>query len=243
MAKGNFVDAQIQQINTLVSHIAVSTQDPNLTEERYIKECRIPLNMTLIQTLLGAEIKEPKKAGKECKISFRHLLPSTKQLGDIIEIVNKFISDVENPFLESLYATDASSDDDDMAIPTRAAVGTASADAIPNKEKWNKKELKNYIFGYNGVPSIAAYKIGSLDCMRIAAAGEEAKKRDITKKVLIGTGITVAITAGVVTGVYIYNKKKDEKEMAEIDVEVNVVDVDDEPDLIGDDDIPQVDLV
>lgn len=236
--KKDTVANNIEAIKKIIDDIDKMTDNPSLSEDDYLMNGRIVLNMAIIQTLLGAEFAEPKKEGKGYSLKFNGKLPNRTELAEIVQILNDFIGEVENPFLDDLYSVEAGVDpqEDDMGITDDDYDPVFSTmNNIPTVEKWDKKKLRDYIFGYDGKSAMSKAMLTGMDCIHLAAIGEEMKKKNETKKMLIIGGVVIAIAAGAVTLAVINNKRKKKAEentfideMDDIGVDMDGVDIDDD---------------
>jgi len=225
----NTVKERITTISNIVNEIKTMVSNPAGVNNQAYDAKRYQLNMVLVETLCGAEFTTNKK--NETKIKFNKPLPSKKQVSEICTIVDDFIRNVENVYLEALEAAQVATDDD-MGIP---ANGLRVNGVVPMITKAKNKELKNIFAGDNA--TILDIPLTAMDCITLAAMGEDARKDYNFKKTLIIGGVTVLVVGGVAAGIYIYNKKKDDDN---VDVDVNV-DIDDVNEI--NDDIPDtVDL-
>lgn len=255
MKLGKKKNCRIGEIKVAIDEIKRIVDNPNLTEDDYLKG-RIALNMAVIQALIGAEFQKPKKDGKEYRLKFNGKLPNRNELAEIVTMLNDFIGEVENPFLETLYAlpeTDAeaegevSAEDDDMEIVPEGELCESNVNHIPTVEKWDGKKLKNYIFGYDGKSALSRAMLTATDCIRLSAIGEEVRKKQNRNKMLIIGGVALLITGGVVAGVVIHNhNKKDDKDLDDMIDDIDDVDVDGDidvdTDIDVDDDVPTVEV-
>ena len=208
-----------------------------LTEQKYFNDCRLVLNIMVIQALTGAEY-DPAKVGKDgkYKVSFNGALPTTSEIAEIAEILDTYIANVEDNFL-SLASVDI---DDDMSIDDTPAAGRETT--INPIEKINKKNLTNSIFGYDGQQAICKMLIDSADVIRIAALGEELRKKRNRNRMLIIGGITLLVAGAAGAGYYFYNKNHDDADSSnDIDVNPDVIPMDD-PEVSIDDETPVVEI-
>lgn len=188
---------------------------------------RAELNMEIIQFCVGGKFYE-KKDGSNA-IKFTAPLPSRQQVAEVARLVDEFVK------LESqAYESD---DEDDMSCSCLLRNEVADVDKI------NNKQLREAIFnGTNG--ELCYYKryLTGIDVMTLAGIGEKARKDARLKTLIIGGSIVLVTGIAVGTGIYLYNKKKEEDDMECIDIppedDADDIDIDD----INDDDIPTVDV-
>lgn len=246
-----FVETEIETITRIAtSEIPAIIASPQVTRQQYEAK-RLELNLHLIQALTGAEVVAPKKAGGSNKMKFCHRLPTKSDIAKIASIVDTYIRDVENPFLSSLPQEVDNNVDEEMGIPSKTCVQIAGA--VPAIDKVNNKKLNDVIFGYDGNRSISSMLLGAMDCIQIAALGEEARERANWTKFFIIGGIALAVVGAGAAAAIIYNNSKKNEEPEEtdiiddetIDLEDNapIVDLDDDGAVIDLDDAPVMDLV
>lgn len=215
MAK-KFVEERINNIRTLATKDIPAIVKGETVDCQVYNEARCVLNNHLIQALIGGEFVENKKGPEHHNIRFCHALPTRQELSEIVQIMDIFTKTVEMPFMEELYASD---DPDDMNIPPRNSnLSHAFAGSGINKiEHITAKNLKNYVFGYDGQVALIEIMLSAADCMQIAAMGEDLRKRTNRNKMLIIGGIALVVTGGIAAGMYISSKKDRDGEVPEIE--------------------------
>lgn len=230
MFKSNHVNNQISQIRAWATKgiPELIEKNPGMDDKEYFQKGRLCLNLLLIETLIGAEFTQSDgKNGKgDYKLKFNHRLPSKSDVADISAIMGEFIKNVENPFMEQFGAAD---EDSNMGIPT----------ASLRLEKVNTKSMKDLIFGSGCTTN---RMINAIDCVQLAAVGEQLRKKTIRNRVLIVGGIALVITGGTAVGMNLYKKHKDKADDAGDDTPVVDIDADDMPEVNLDDsgDMPVV---
>ena len=234
MSKAEVKDMINEIKNWALKAVPEKIAKENLTEQKYFNDCRLVLNIMVIQALTGAEY-DPSKVGKDgkYKVSFNGALPTTSEVAEIAEIIDAYIETVEDNFLSSV-----STSPDDMSI-------NAIPDGSPSiklNNKVNKKNLTNIIFGYDGQQAICKMLIDSADVIRIAALGEELRKKRNRNRILIIGGITLLVAAGAGAGYYFYNKNHNDNDAIDTDADVNVDEIPDDPDVRIDDETPIVEI-
>jgi len=220
------MDTQIAEIKKWATEgIPAIIADQNVDLKTYFQKGRLVLNLMLIEALTGAEISrvEGGKANGDYKIKFNRRLPKPNELAQIAGIVDKFIAEIENPFIARFTVADP----ENMDIP----VGEGGSSI--RLEKINKKAMKELIFG-GGADAMTNRMINAIDCVTLAGIGADLKKKIIRNRVLIVGGIAMVITAGGVIGYNVYKKKNsDGCDNAPVD----------EPAVeIGGDDMPEVNV-
>lgn len=209
-----FFEDQLAIINKMAFQeipAILAEKDPD--NDEYVT-ARTTMNNHIIQALAGCEIIKTKKG--VFKVKFNKPLATKDQVAKICAVVEKY-NQIERKAVET--------EDDDMEIP---AIG------IPEVEKCNNKKLSNMILG-NECNSIAREFLTPTDCVKIAALGEEARKRANIKKVII-IGGSVIVLAGAATAAVMIIKKKDDSEDFEELEEIDAAPIEDP------DDVPEVEL-
>lgn len=212
------------------------------------RKARIALNLNIVQVLTGCDIREASKADKGYKIKFRHRLPYTCEINEVVEIVDVFVRTVEEPFMKKLQAfMDQHDDADSIDIPGNQVIVPASR--LITMDKINNKNLKNYILGQNGYDRLVDVAINAVDCTKIAAFGEAARTDADLKKSLIAAGVSIAALVAAATAFAVVKKKKEEAadatETTTTDVDLDDttdVDLDTIEDTVDTDDAPVVEL-
>lgn len=221
MSKKTTMKEKVNQIRSMaLSDIPASINRPEGSFDDY-KSRRIALNLSIIQVLIGAEMPDRKDDGGEWKLKFNSRLPDRSELADIIDIVDTFVNEIENPYLNS-FANNTVSTENDMNIPPRDGFSPDTVRAVPKIEKINAKKLKNYIFGYDSKDAISRVYLNASDCIKVSALGEELRKKTNRNKMLIVGGIALLITGGTVAAICIrnYNKKAEREIDGMIDLSV-----------------------
>ena len=244
MGKKRFITTQIEKMRTLAfTEIPQKlAANPAMPLDAYLDECRLALNMVAVSALTGGEFVESKKkdGDKKWKVKFDHSLPNKTELLQICDIMNSFIGTVENPFLKR-FVIPPEAGENDMEIPDQGQQPVAFGTNVPKIEKINKKKLESYIFGKDGKPSMCKMLLTSIDCIQIAALGEDLRKKENIDKMLIIGGIALALTGAAVAGVCIYrHTKKDDVDdiITDINCEDTTIITD-----ITDDDAPVVSVI
>ena len=184
------------------------TRNAALTKAYFAQ--REAVNKIAIQLLVGAEIYANKK-GEE-KIKFNQSLPTLMQINEIATVMDLLVNSENDVF---------GKEDDDMQIP---------GFQIPVIEKVSNKKLGSAIIGTNA-PSIANIYFGGTDCIKIAALGQEARKRANLIKFIIVAGSVVVVAGGVTAAAIVISKKKNKAdEITDVDVVVDE----------GTDEVPEV---
>ena len=211
--------------NWALVQVPAKIQKENLTEEQYLNDCRLVLNIMVIQTLIGAEFDKAGKDGRN-KIKFNRPMPTQQQVAEIVEIMNQYISTVEDPFLEVTTVED----EDDMSID-------GMIDSVEKIDKINKKKMVDAIFGYNGQQAIVKMLIDPIDIIRIDLMGKDLRKKCMINRTLIIGGITLFVAGAGAGAFYLINKNN--KDDSNIDVEGSI-----DPDTMIDidpDQVPDID--
>ena len=203
MAK--FYDTEMTAINNQIANITAMVSQGNASINQYKQE-RTTLNLHVIQVLCGCTIVEKNGARK---VKFNKPLPTKDQIAQVAKTVQNFINTIECNIMKS-----NGEDDDDIAIPVSAG--------IPDIEKCNNKKLAASILGTDML-SICTLPINGVDCMQLAAFGEEARKRRNTKLAIIIAGCVVVAAVGTTAAILVVKKKKEkeaEDEIAEYSDEI-----------------------
>ncbi|MCM1220116.1 MAG: hypothetical protein NC548_37060 [Lachnospiraceae bacterium] len=198
---------------------------PDCDAKMYFQKGRLVLNLMLIEALIGAEIKkdEGKKAKGDYVIKFNRHLPTASELGEIVDIVDTFVTEVETPFLDRIAPMQSG---DDMGIPQKSNI---------RLEKLNKKSMYDLIFN-GGNDAMTNRMINTVDCVQLAGIGEQLRKKTIRNRVLIVGGVALVITGAGMVGYNMYKKKHEGNNE-------NSGDVNDGPMVdIGGDDMPDVNI-
>lgn len=203
------------------------------------KMLRLKLNMEVIQVLIGGTFIENKgKKGPTWKIKLNSM-PAEWEKSQVINIMDRFVREVEDPYMNKLRNPHEFADD--MEIPTPTGFGQM----INKIDRINAKKLRNHIFGYEGAEAISTIMLNAGDCMAISALGNDLRKKRQRNMMVIG-GVTLLVTGAVITGmVYTRNHKDDEKpsnDIDDIDIDDSVVDMDDLSTSIDEDDVPMVSI-
>lgn len=201
MSKNNVTNriAEIKRI-ALQELPAIMANETDPLIEVKVHEARQVLNLTIIQTVLGAEIINGKKDDK-IKLRFINKLPSVSQLSEITAIVSEYTDKYEAPF----YAKNqvVSEADDTIDIPEEGQAVAAVYPKLMDIDKISKKKVKEELF----VNGAASTFLDANAVLLIASWGEQLRKKQNRNIALIAGGVTLLITAGVVTAVIIGRKK------------------------------------
>lgn len=208
------------------------------SETEYYRECRLPLNVMLTEFGAAVEFEQPKDANGRCKIKSTHSLPTNKQLAEACEIIDKYIIDTESDIIDSFVQL--SKDEDDMAIPAAGNLESVVDVNIESIDKINNKKMINYVFGYDGQPAICKMLLDSTDLVKIAAIGEDLRKKRNRDRALIIGGIVLAVAGLTGAGIYLYNKNHESNDVPAVDVDEDVVDVD--TDVDTNEDVVDIDV-
>ena len=210
----NYTNELIAQIKALaLTEIPAWLKEQKTVNEKDYIVKRIQLNTLVVQALTGCEIKPNKKG--EYKVHFNKALPTQTQVHEIAQIMDVYVNNYES------FSAD---DDDDMEIPHTP---------IAIIEKCSNKKLRGSILGSS---SITNEFIDGIDCIAIAAMGEEARRRRNIMLASVIIGSTILVAGGVTVGIIFYNKKKAAKEVDGIDFDNT------EFEETGDDEAPVVEL-
>lgn len=164
---------------------------------------RTALNILIVNAVTGSELTVN---GSDAKCKFNKRLPSFEQVGEIVNILDKYIDEVENPFLESVEEAvlekraSENKDDEDMGIPDKSESSVnfnAYHRSVPFVKKSTNKELKK-LFSNNR--SFINGLMKPHDIYVLYDLGKRARSNANFKKGLIigGVATIVACTAGVI---------------------------------------------
>lgn len=203
------------------------------------KMLRLKLNMEVIQVLIGGTFVENKgKKGPTWKIKFSSM-PNEWEKSQVVNIMDRFVREVEDPYMNKLRKPYEFKDDIDIPAPS------GSNQMIHKIDRINAKKLRNHIFGYEGAEAISTIMLNAGDCMALSAIGKDLRKKRQADMILIG-GIALFVAGAVVSGmVYSKNHKDDEKPSDDIDdvnIDDSIVDMDDIESSIDEDDVPMVSI-
>lgn len=196
--RGNFVDAMIRDLDVRIPATAEALKaHPPADIMQYMSEFRGPINMVIVQALLGAELKR-RKNGTYSAV-FKHRLPTYAQSMAIAERLQGYIAKHEKPLLATFKK-----DKDDMSIPVTPTT-------ITYEPNMTNKTLKNKLIA--NTESFSAFLIKPQDVMIVAAMGEDARRKANRDRGLIIGGICVVGAAAAGVGgfmAYKHRKAKDE---------------------------------
>lgn len=243
--KRKFVEETISEIKEFctvtVPAMAAQINDPTA----YLMNQRAALNNLIIEAMLGCEITVG-ATEKENKVKFNHHLPSMAQVREVVNIVDDFIANVENPMLAALINA-GQAESDDLAIPQEFELKIGDeVQRVTMIDKVSNKKLKSEIFERRLMQTV---KMTGKDVLALAALGQEARKRSCRNKMLIIGGIQILLLGGLTAALIVrkVTKKHEDDNMENIDVsaedvpEVDLSDADVDVPLPGDE-VPQVEL-
>lgn len=236
MSKKKIVRERINNISTIATKTIPAIVNAETVDCQAYNDARLDLNNNLIQVLIGGDFVQAKKGQEEYNIKFCHALPNCQELAEILQIMDVFTKTVEIPFMEELTADD---DANDMDIPPKKInLSYAFAGSgISKIENITSKNLKNYIFGYDGKNALREIMLSSIDCIQIAAMGEDLRKKTNRNKMLIIGGIALVVTGGIATAMYVNKKRSDNDDVIDSEVD-DIMDIDE----IGVDDVTGVEI-
>lgn len=226
-----YVAERIEEIKSMVSTTLPNAINKGIDVNKYLTRCRVPLNLTVIQAVFGAEFKEDEKKGGY-KVKFKHKPASQEELLEISRLLNHYIETVEKP---ALGFDDY--DEDDMSIP--AAV-PATTIGLPKLEKYSSKNIREYIFDRHD--AISKTMLNGMDVFELATVSKKIRKHKNLKIAFVIGGIALVATGGVAAATII--SKKNDNDVIDIDLEDidTTVNLDEVADDTGLDDAPTVDL-
>lgn len=236
----NFTKNKIEEIRKMATIEIPALLSTGKVDPKEYKDKRLQMNKDIIQALIGGEFIEPKKDGNEWKIKFCKKLPNRSELAEIIAIVDVFTRTLEEQFFDQLQQATMMAGD--MSIPSSADLIVNAGSGLPKIEKINNKKLRDYIFGYDGNEAVGQLMLNASDCMMIAAAGEDLRKKSNRNKMFMVGGIALLLVGGTAAAIVIHKHRKGEK-IADMDIDmsdIGDVDVDDMDVSIDDDDAPIV---
>ena len=193
---------RIEEITKYMNETIPAAINEGITVQKYLNEHRTTLNLSIIQAIFGAEFIKGENDGDVQKVKINHRPADVTELAQITHLLNDFIANVENPFL-------ASSDEvivvteDDMDIPARASAIAAAA--LPQINKFNNKNIQNYIFGNDDPGAALSHKmITGMDVYDLAAVAKKIHTHKLRNTMLIIGGVALILTGGIVaTGMLI----------------------------------------
>ena len=190
---GNSVKTQIGEIKDFVTK--VKTMDVEKTDYKAI---RSEFNVKVAGVLIGAKLETNKKG--EYETSGWNSLPNKNQTAEIMLIVADFIDNVEPKFICGNAGID-----EDMAIISPLGRN------ISDMEKVNGTDFKKMLF------ENIEKSLSKEDFQMLSLLAERLRKYNYKVAGLWAVGVTVVVAAGV--GVYMYNKKQDEKKLKDSESE------------------------
>lgn len=175
---------------------------------------RTALNVLIVNAVTGSELTV---TGSEAKCKFNKRLPSFAQVGEIVDILDTFIEECENPFLVSveemiIEKREAENDKDDMGIPVKPkhVVDFSSYyRGVPLIKHPSNKELKKI---FSGGRNFINGLIKPHDIYVLYHIGKQARSNANFKKGVIIGGI-LTVVACTAAGVVMFKKKKDGEEL------------------------------
>lgn len=203
----------------------ICKHDPDMSYHKYMSDCRIPLNMMVVGTLIGGEFKLNKK--DQLTIKFKAPLPNAEEIAEIIAIMNTYITSVENVYLTSADAADVD-DEDDMAIQVDQNVELNTS--------VNKRSFVELLSDKN---PIINELLTEMDLINIAAMGAAVRRKERIKKAIIIGGITILVAGA--TGIIVAktSKSRREADMIEDPVDDDLqIDISDDDLIDATDDLP-----
>lgn len=235
------IDQKIESLEKIVSSILVPLADPTREIEKNYEEkwksARTSLNMLVLELCLGGDYNSAKKTFK-----FHGHLPNYSQTAKITEQLRR-VDIMERPVY---FDTDGNElADTDMPIEVLSDMKTS--------------EIRKNILNPKGIRDIG---ITSRDIAYLLSIGEKIRKGEIRNTALIIGGVTLVLTGAAIASVIIANRVKDAKSNHESDgndgdiSDDDIIDADsmesdedsgedimendDAPDVIIEDDIPEV---
>lgn len=239
-----FVASMIEEIQLMTESIIPNEAQNGMYTNiaGYAQGPRQKLNRLLVQAMLGCEIKDG-------KAKFCHKLPNKSEIAEICSLLNDFIDGVENVIIYSLAKPEAQAANDqgnqqtppsDMNVPRMEVKFNDAVHRVEFIHKVSFKKLNEEIFSKD---LLSMTLLNVSDCLKLAAMGEKARRKDSRDKMLIVGGIVLVLTGLTVAGVMIYNHKHNDDELKVGDEVVggDVPSVND-GDIPEIDDVPQVDI-
>ena len=217
---GNAVKTQIGEIKDFVTK--VKAMDVEKTD---YKSIRSEFNVKVAGVLVGVKLETNKK--NEYETSGWNSLPNKNQTAEIMLIVADFIDNVEPKFLCGNAGID-----EDMAIISPLGRN------ISDMEKVNNSDFKKMLF------ENIEKSLSKEDFQMLSLLAERLRKHNYKVAGLWAVGVTVVVAAGV--GVYMYNKKQDEKKLGntenydDVGSDVVITVEDDAPIVIVSDDATEI---
>ncbi len=177
-----------------------------VTSADYKRNYRGPINMKMLEILLGAEFT-PGRNSSELKVKYNDTRCSISDLDRVVKALSAFVNEAEVPFLRTFQ------DSSGMSVDINKEFYN---DVVIMDSKMSKKEMRNALFGYAGKNPICEMYLRELDIITIAANAEDLRKRMLRNEILIIAGVTL-VTVAAATGVAIYMKNKKEEDEKWID--------------------------
>lgn len=200
------VEDKMEMIRFVYNDLAYENLD------HYMKDRR-ELNMLIISELWGIKVK---KVNNVPHIKFRGKSITAQRFSELQTNLTNFIENVEKPLMGQFK--ELTHQAEEMEIP----FSVYEIQTVPKLEKVTEKILDEIVFGHNGRESILNIMIDINDLVELMKLGEVIKmKKEMKKKIIIGTLVVVAVAGGGYA-YYRYDKKK--KEEALLEVEVDVID-------------------
>ena len=227
-----FTKNRIDEIISLTTKDIPEAINNGIEFDKYC-QCRMALNLTVIQAVFGVELNRPDEE-KSPKIRFNHRVANAADIATIAKLMDDFVRNVENPYMEV-----AGGYDDDMSIPNKEHF----IPALPTLEKVNNKKIHDYIFGSDGGTAISKLMISGMDVVELSAVAHHVKKIKIRNTMILIGGIALVLIGGGMAVAGVYNSKKNDNVI--IDDESPVVDldtIDDDMSIENDDDAPVVEF-
>lgn len=184
----------------------------------------VQMTMLIVETVIGATTVVTKDNSSKWYYKFNNKLCSIGELNEICNILEDYIDKNEASF----------GNDDDMGIPKQPAQPKMKVDKL--NSKGFSEAVVNHMRSFQSIDRATI--------MELADYAEKLRKKQNIQKTLIIAGVTLLIVGGTVTGVYLYNKHKDDAESDDVaidDADIPEIDVADIPE-IDDADIPNVEL-
>lgn len=219
----------LTEIPAIMQSVTGSSDEAGMAKYR---NARQELNIKVIETVLGADISEGKKAG-EWKVKYGKKLPNVSELGKICQIMDEYTEKYEVPFYAKFIsnaavpapvattadaAVEAEGQENDLSIPKEEVMYTAKYKKLGRIDKINKKKMKEELFQHNLVSEF----IDSAAVMVIASYGEKIRKKQNLTTTLIVGGISLVVVGGVITGICIANSKKHKNDVDDPDVDIDI---------------------